>query len=304
MNSQAAQPGQVFIAPRRRGLIAYGLLTFFFSVCGGLSLYYSLNQQRGIFFIQYLLISLLLFSPLPFFIYRIYSLLNATYTINRNGLSLNWGIRSEDIPLPDIDWVRPATDLTSPLPLPFLSFLGILRGTISTEGLGQVEFLASEVNSLLLIATKRHIFAISPSDVKSFLRAFQNAIERGSISPLTAHTTHPTAFLGGMWSDIAARLLILGGFSMTLALVVLTSFIIPSKQSISLGYHATGEAATPGPPERLMLLPVLAILFFIFDFILAAIFFRKEEQRPISYLIWSGGLLTSILLTIAVILSS
>jgi len=96
--------------------------------------------------------------------------------------------------------------------------------------------------------------------------------------------------------------LILGGFAMTLLLLVLTSFIIPASPMLSLGYHATGAPVEAGPSERLMLLPVLAIIFYTFDLILAAFFYRKPARRLIAYLVWSGGLVTSTLLTIAVIL--
>ena len=93
MRSNAAPTGQVFTPPRRRGLIAYGLLALIFAACGVFSLLYALAHRETIFFIQYLLLALLFIAPLAFFIYRGYSLLKATYAVSRDGLSISWGLR-------------------------------------------------------------------------------------------------------------------------------------------------------------------------------------------------------------------
>jgi len=45
-----------------------------------------------------------------------------------HGLRLRWGLRAEDIPLPEIEWIRPASDLGFHLPKPFLSMPGALLG--------------------------------------------------------------------------------------------------------------------------------------------------------------------------------
>src|SRR4030095_982171 len=75
------------------------------------------NAQVGPMFVSYLLIGLLAFAPIPFLGYRAYALFKADYCIDRDSLAILWGLRVEDIPLTDIEWVRPASDLTHPLAL-------------------------------------------------------------------------------------------------------------------------------------------------------------------------------------------
>jgi hypothetical protein len=76
------------------------------------------NAQVGPAFVSYLLTGLLAFAPIPFLGYRAYALFKADYYIDRDSLAILWGLRVEDIPLTDIEWVRPASDLTHPLSLP------------------------------------------------------------------------------------------------------------------------------------------------------------------------------------------
>jgi hypothetical protein len=51
--------------------------------------------------------------PVPFLGYRAYALLRADYYIDRDSLAMLWGLRVEDIPLTDIEWVRPASDVAA-----------------------------------------------------------------------------------------------------------------------------------------------------------------------------------------------
>ncbi|HEX5808359.1 MAG TPA: PH domain-containing protein, partial [Anaerolineales bacterium] len=104
-------------------------------------------------FVFYLLIGILAFAPIPFLGYRAYALFKADYYIDRDSLAILWGLRVEDIPLTDIEWVRPASDLTNPLSLPRFRLPGAVLGTRRHPDLGAVEFIASTARNLILIAT-------------------------------------------------------------------------------------------------------------------------------------------------------
>ncbi len=101
------------------------------------------NAQMRPTFVSYLLAGLLAFAPIPFLGYRAYALFKADYYIDRDSLAILWGLRVEDIPLTDIEWVRPATDLTQPLALPRFRLPGAVLGTRRHPDLGAVEFIAS-----------------------------------------------------------------------------------------------------------------------------------------------------------------
>ena len=128
------------------------------------------NARFGPTFVSYLLVGILAFAPIPFLGYRAFALFKADYYIDRDSLAILWGLRVEDIPLTDIEWVRPASDLTNPLALPTLRLPGAVLGTRRHPDLGAVEFIASTARNLILIATSKHVFAISPKDAAALVQ--------------------------------------------------------------------------------------------------------------------------------------
>lgn len=298
---QPVSSAPIFPPPRRRGLMLQGAAVVVLGLAGTACLLLSMQQQVGAAFVGLLLLTILFYLPIPMAVYRAYALLNASYTLERDGLRLRWGLRAEDIPLPEIEWVRPAADLGFHLPKPFLAMPGALLGARNLPELGPVEFIASEEKTLLLVAASRKVYAISPADPEAFLRAFQRAIELGSLAPLPAYSSQPVAFVARVWRDLPARWMLLAGFALTVALFVLTGLIIPGRDQIALGFTPAGLPAEPGPAARLLLLPVLAGLAFVADLVTGVYFYRKDSQRPVSYLLWLASVLTPFLLIIAVI---
>jgi hypothetical protein len=143
-------------------------------------------------FVSNLFIGILAFAPIPFLGYRAYALLKADYYIDRDSLAILWGLRVEDIPLTDIEWVRPASDLTTPLALPRFRLPGAVLGTRRHPDLGAVEFIASSTRNLILIATSKHVFAISPQAPACPHICAQ--IELGSLALRKLHqSTHPSS---------------------------------------------------------------------------------------------------------------
>ena len=289
----------VFLPPRRRGLIVHiGALAVLASASAAV-LVLAIQQEGGTFALL-LLLSVLLFAPLPLVVYRGYSMLNATYTIERDGLRIRWGLRAEDIPLPDIEWVRPAAELGFHLPQPRFSWPGAVLGSRSTTELGLVEFLGTEADQLLLIATPRKVYAISPEDQRAFIRSFQYAIEMGSLMPLPAYSARPAAFARRVWDDRAARILLLAGLALTLFLLVQVSLAIPNQTTITLGFTPQGAPLEPVRAEQLLLLPVLGIFAYITNLVVGVYFYRHAEERPISMMLWSSAVFTPLLFIVAV----
>jgi hypothetical protein len=264
------------------------------------SFFYAAQQAVGSYFVLLLLLSLALLAPFILVCYRGYALLQAHYSLERDGLRLRWGLRAEDIPLPDVEWVRPASDLAFRLPLPFLPTPGSILGTINVADLGPVEFMAADLGSMLLVATPHKVYAISPADPQSFVAAFQRVVEMGSLSPLPPATTLPVAYLQSVWSDLPARYLSLTGLLITVVLFVVVGLVIPSHTSIALGWLSSGLPVEPGLPERLLLLPVLGTFTYVLDLLVGLYLYRFLPLRPVSFLLWIGSVITPILLIVAV----
>ncbi len=291
-----------FLPPRRLGVIfhvAAGLILLGAAAIIFLQVY---QKGAGEGFILGILASILLVAPLPLLIYRGYALTQASYTLDRDGMRLRWGLRGEDIPLPEIEWVRPANEMGFRLPLPFLQWPGAVLGKRKIEGLGEVEFIASDLRTLLLVATPEKVYAISPADQRAFVRSFRLIIELGSLTPIPSYSVLPAAFAQRVWSDRLARWTMLAGLGMTLVCFVLAALIIPTRQSISLGYDAARQPLDPVSPERILLLPLLGSVTYTIDLIAGLFFYRREDQRKVAYLLWASSVLTPVLLLLAMVL--
>lgn len=292
-----------FIPSRRNGFIFHGVLIALFGGGGGLSFWEALHQETGSNLIFYLILSVLLLAPVPLVVYRLVSLQQASYSLERDGLRIRWGLRAEDIPLPQIEWVRPASDLGFALRLPITATPGAFLGNVTVEGLGAVEFIASDVRTMLLVATPAKVYVISPANPKAFIRSFRRVIELGSLSPMSSFSARPTVFLERVWADRPARILMAAGLALSLVLFFLVFIRIPAMARVSLGFDAARQPMEPGPAESLLLLPVLGGFAYVVDLLFGLFFYRIEPRRPLAYLLWGAGVVTPLLLLAGALLA-
>jgi hypothetical protein len=252
-------------------------------------------------FVNFLLTGILGFAPIPFLAYRAYALLRADYYIDRDSLAMLWGLRVEDIPLTDVEWVRPATDLSHPLSLPRFRLPGAILGTRRHADLGLVEFIASDSRNMILIATAKRVFAISPKDANSLIRTFARATEMGSLLPAEPKSVYPSFILTQAWESPLVRFMWVGGLILNIGLVIWVALLIPSLGQISLGFSPFGAPLEPAPSIRLILLPLLSGLLFIAGWGMGLYFYRWDMQRMLANIIWISGTLSALLFLIAVL---
>ena len=259
------------------------------------------NAPVGPVFVSYLLIGILAFAPIPFLGYRAYALFKADYYIDRDSLAILWGLRIEDIPLTDIEWVRPASDLTNPLSLPPFRLPGAVLGTRRHPDLGAVEFIASTARNLILIATSKHVFAISPRDAAALVRTFARATELGSLTPTEAKSVYPSFVITQAWESPIARLLWLMGLLLNLGLVGWVGFLIPTLSQVPFGFSPSGVPNEPVPSGQLILLPLLSSLLFITGLLAGLYLYRWDRERPLAFIIWLSSALCALLFLMAVL---
>jgi len=255
------------------------------------------NIQVGLPYVIYLLLALIAFVPIPVLGYRAYALVRADYYIDRDSLAAIWGLRVEDIPLTDIEWVRPASDLTTPLRLPLLRLPGAVLGTRRHPDLGLVEFIASDTKNLILIATSKRVFAISPENPAALVQTFARATELGSLTPAKPVSVYPSFIITQAWGSPLARFLWMSGLFLNLGLVVWVGTLIPSLSQISLNFTAEDVSA----PSQLILLPLISAFMYVTGIIAGLYFYRWEPQRPLAYIVWMSGTVCAILFVLAVL---
>jgi len=287
-----------FHPPRRTGLLIQGGLTLGLLAAGGYFFYLATQDLSGLDFLLHMLIALVLLAPLPLIIYRLYALQTAIYVLRRDGLMIRWGLRREDIPLNEIEWMRPATELGFRLPLPWLRLPGAIMGSRRLPELGQVEFMAADVAHMILVATPDKVFAISPQEASAFMVLFRRVNELGSLAPLEPQSVYPTVLLGRVWEDRLARLLILVSFGVGLVLLGVVTIAIPGLETIP--WTVPGATA---PAERLLLLAVLDGILWLGNLVFGILLYRRRgDLRIAAYLLWGSAALTGLMLLVGSLL--
>jgi hypothetical protein len=293
-------PGD-FPPPRRRGQTIHILLILVLTTIVVILSVVMSSQPVSLAFSGYVLLAVVAFFPIPFLIYRLYSLMRANYSLDRDQLTLTWGLRVEQIPVSEIEWVRPLTAMSQSIRMPFFRLPGSVLGLRRLPVLGPLEFLASDEKALLLVATSRKIFAISPEDPAKFLQSIQQAIELGSLTPIVPKSLYPSFVVAQAWDSLAARYLWMAGFFTNIGLLAWVSLMAPSLRHISLGFLPSGGARPPSEGITLILLPIVSIFVFLVGWVTGLMIYRSEERRPMAYILWASGLVSALLFLLAVL---
>ncbi len=289
-----------FPPARQRGLAVHFILASLLSLVSFVALWLTFQTEVGFLFAIYVLIFVATAVPVPILAYRAYALTRANYFLDRNTLRLVWGLRIEDIPVTDVEWIRPLEGLLAPVGLPWFRLPGGILGVSRQPDIGKVEFLASEAKAIVLVSTARQIFAISPEDPGAFLAAFQKITEMGSLQSIQGHSQFPSFVAVRAWDDLLARYLWLTGIFLNVGLLVWVTVFIPSLKRVSLGFGPTGAAITPVSGAQLILLPLLSALLFTIGWLSGLFFYRKDEQRALALIVWASGVVSALFFLVAV----
>jgi hypothetical protein len=290
-----------FPPPKQRGLIIHGIILLILTVVVVVGFIQLTTADVGPAFLIWLLVSLAAFIPIPFFIYRIFALYRSSYEIDRDSLAIHWGLRVEDIPLSDIEWMRPAEDLTNPLKLPTFPLPGALLGINRHPDLGRVEFIASDAKKLLIVATAKRVFVISPDNPAELTQTFARATEMGSLAPAEAKSVYPSFIVSQAWESGMARYLWLSALFLNIGLFIWASLIIPSTPQVALGIQASGGALETVPSSQLMIFPVASLLLAVAGWIAGLYFYRWDRERTLAFIVWGSSTFTSLLFLLAVL---
>ena len=235
------------------------------------------QAEIGPVFLLYTTPALISVFLVPLLVYRLYSLLGAYYHVERDGMRLRWGFRIEDIPMGAVLWIARAAELEQRVPLPWVCWPGSVVGLRHLPDGSHVEFMANGIRDLIVIATQKQYYAISPHQPDRFLETFRRLMEVGSLSPIAARSIYPSFLLARVWRIKSARYLLLASFTLNVALLAWVSLEIPTLNYIYLG---SATASEPVPSVRLLLLPILSGAFFLIDVFLGVFFYRGAVEPP------------------------
>ena len=309
-----------FPPPRRLGLIVHGLAIAFLAALGAWGIWQAIGAPIDLTFILFLLLPLASAFLIPWLTYHSYALWGAYYIVERDSIHLHWGLRVETIPMSEVIWARPVGDPQTRkslgLPLPLATWLGASSAMRRFPNGMPVEYMASSVSNLVLIATRQKVYAISPARLQDFILVYQHFSELGSLRPVQPRSVYPTFLVGRVWTSWPARILLVGGFLLALGLFSWAAIFISSRDIVYMGFLAEETL----PASHIMIIPLVNLFFFLTNVLLGAFVFRWEAKttsieatgsqmrnllvlpsgKVLAYLLWGSSLLTPLLFMVAV----
>jgi hypothetical protein len=164
-----------------------------------------------------------------------------------------------------------------------------------------LEFIASNARNLILVATSKHVFAISPKDAAALVRTFARATELGSLIPTEAKSVYPSFVITQAWESPIARFLWMTGLLLNLGLVAWVGILIPSLSQVAFGFNAAGTPTAIVPSVQLIMLPLISVLLFVTGFLLGLYLYRWDKERPLAFIVWISSTLSAVFFLMAVL---
>lgn len=292
----------VFSPPRRTGTILHITLMALFSAAGAWGIWGVTSVQMAPQLLPYLALIILFLAAVPYLIYRLYGLHRSTYILERGGISLRWGWRSERLPMDQIKWVHRVEDLETPPQPPVLHWPGAVTGIRRFQRGPEVEYLAARLKGLVIIAAGPRYYAISPLAPDRFISTYHELIELGTLAPLAPESIRPTLVLSEISQNRLILGLILAGAALNATLLIWTLRVIPARETVSLGFSPDGTPHAPLESVRLILLPIINTTAYLANLILGLFLYRNQQNRALAYILWGGAIFIALLFHIALYL--
>jgi len=286
---------RVFYPPKQAGTIFHVLVILILTSGGAWGIWGTSNAQVALRLLPYLALIILFLITVPFLFYRLYSLHRSAYVLERGGIQLFWGWRSENIPMDQVLWVYQENDLEVPPQLPWIHWPGAVIGTRRFQRGPMVEFLASRNKDLVIIAVGDDYYAISPQDSAGFVQVYNSLAELGMLSPLVSESSRPALVLEELSTRRPLLGILIAGGLLNISLLVWTLLVIPKRQEISLGFSAIGIPHEPLESVRLILFPIINTTAYLGNLVLGLFLFRNQENRLLAYILWGGSILIALL---------
>ncbi len=241
-------------------------------------------------------------AAIALLVYWLSGLVRSAYTLDRNALTIHWGVNEQVIPTPQITQVVRGEELTGRARFRSFHWPGHWVGYGEIEGLGQTLFYATVPPAQqVFLVTPGLAYGISPEDREGFLRTLYTRLQMGP-TQLVEPSSRGLAFLqGDFWRDHLGLLgLLTTGFVAVLALFGTISARFPDlPRLLPLHFDAYGDADRLGPQGQIFFLPLIGLLILVVNGLLGGVLYRRERQA--AYLLWGGAMVIQLLLWVAVL---
>lgn len=283
-----------FYPAKRAGTIVHIVLMLIFCAAGIWGIWGASTAEMAPQLLPYLALVLLFLVTVPYLIYRLYGLHRSAYILERGGITLQWGWRTVTLPMNKVNWVYRDTDLEIPPKPPPLRWPGAVTGVRKFQRGPEVEYLASRAKRLVIISAEDRYYAISPLYRNELISTYQDLIELGSLQTLPEQSIQPDLVMMEISKNRLSLGMILAGALLNISLLIWVLQVIPSRETISLGFRPDGGLRESLESIRLILFPILNSSAYLANLVLGLFMYRTPENRVLAYILWGAGILTAL----------
>ncbi len=261
------------------------------------------STNIGLQFFLLLIAMIITGVPLAFLLYRLFSLTFSYYRLERDGLHIQWGLRSEIIPLNAIEWIRSPAEMTEDVPWSVLPMPGAYLGTVSVDDHRTYEFLASDMNRMLFLGTSRYIYVISPQKPAGFMSGFERILQMGSLSNEQWVTARPVGWLLDAWANTTARISVILSLIFLVGLYIWVGLRFQTHGLLPNSFTAEGKPAEGVGGSNALVLPMGATAVWVLGMLLGLWVFQRRKKQGIAELVWGASAAAVLQFLIAAVLN-
>ena len=250
-------------------------------------------------------------------VYQVWELINASYELDRNALTLHWGPVEHQIPMGSVREVisgEKLAGLSVRLSLRWPGYFVALGSTpLGLDGRGddnQAEgspveacsadergpsenrrpilfYATAAPKKQVVVSTQGVAYGISPADKEEFLVALRERLEMGPTQEIEERSSHPKFLDWPIWHDRWALIMLGGSFTLLILLVGVLCWRYPYLPGqIALRFTSSGTPLLVTNPARIFYIALVGTIFAVIDSTLGLFFYQRE--RALAYFLWSG----------------
>ena len=188
--------------PRALGLMVGAVLIAWSLGIATLLVLGTLDQPFGLLTLGTSMVTAACLGVAGVFAYWTYSLATLSYSLDRNGLVIRWGITRQVIPLGAIERLVPGTSVGVPQ-VRGVSWMGCHIGHAQIPRIGDVLFYSTHQmpEQVLYVMTTERNYAISVPDPAGFAKQIQLRQDLGPTADVTHHVERAFSLAQGFWGD-------------------------------------------------------------------------------------------------------
>jgi hypothetical protein len=232
--------------------------------------------------------------------YWLYGLNHTEYALDRNMLTIRWGLVQQVIPMASIRRLLHGEEIIGHVSR-FRGgrWPGLWVGQGKVNGVGPILFYAAGgLAQQLVIVTDGLAYAISPDDFAGFVEAFDQRQKMGPTQPVEQVSIRPDVFDWALWTDRVAISLVGAAGTACLLLFGYTCLRFPDlAPRVPLHFDAVGVPDRFGLRSQVFLLPFIGLLALGANGVIGLALYLRD--RIGAYLLWGGAIVVQILAWVA-----